>query len=56
LGKQIQKNHLNQKAVKAMAFFARKTANVGVNATSITFMHQPKEPKNLAMRLQAMKK
>lgn len=53
------KNHDNKKigkkAVRTMANIARGVARRSVNATSWMLIHQPKEPQDLAKRLQEMK-
>ena len=47
---------LDKLAVKTMASLARGIARDSVKATSWILVHQPEEPKDLAKRLQTMKK
>lgn len=53
---QISNKRLDQVAVKAVASLMRNVAEDAINARCFGLMHQPKEPKNLAKRLQAMQK
>ena len=46
---------LGQKVVKSVASIARSVAIDGIDGRCWLFMHQPKEPKNLAERLAVMK-
>lgn len=46
---------LEQFAVKAMASVARGIAEDSVESRCFMLLHQPKEPKDLAKRLQKMK-
>ena len=54
--KQRARKSLDQVAVKAMASIARGIAKDSLEARCFLIMHQPEEPKDLEMRLQAMKK
>jgi len=50
-----QMKRLDQRAVNAVASFARGVAQNSVDAACTVFIYQPKEPKGLAQRLQEMK-
>ena len=54
MSEQSKNVKLNQMAVKAMASAARGIAKESIEATSWLFFNQPKEPKDLAKRLQVM--
>jgi len=51
-----QKQKLDQVVVRAVASFARNLAIDAAGARSAWVIHQPKEPKDLAKRLQEMSK
>ena len=54
--KQTSSKRLDQVVVKAMASFAKTIAmDSAIEPRCWMIMHQPKEPKDLAKRLQAMK-
>lgn len=50
----IKENKFAKIAVKTMANIAKSVAKSGIKATSWMLINQPKEPKNLAKRLQKM--
>jgi|GEM_PF-2487221 len=52
----VKESKLAKVAVKAMANLAKNVASCSINATSWALLHQPKEPKDLAKRLEAMNK
>ena len=56
MGQPNENNGLDKVAVKTMASFTKGVAGIVVKPTSLLFMHQPKEPKDLEKRLQEMKK
>jgi len=54
--KQANGKRLDKLAVKVMASIARGIAQDSVERGCFFIIHQPEEPKDLAQRLQAMKK
>ncbi|MCL2223204.1 MAG: cyclic lactone autoinducer peptide [Oscillospiraceae bacterium] len=50
-----QRSSIKEKAVKAMASAAETVARNNVDGRCFIIMHKPKEPKNLAKRLETFK-